>query len=93
MKQKSLTLGLFGGNQILALSAAIFQFWAISTGPVSLVSTIIGTRPVFVAIFSIILSFVLPGFLIKKSTGAKVTVLRFISILMIVVGISIIYLT
>jgi drug/metabolite transporter (DMT)-like permease len=93
IEQKSLTLGLFGGNQILALSAALLQFWAISTGPVSLVSTIIGTRPVFVAIFSIILSLILPGFLIKKSSGTRVTVLRLFSILMIVGGISIIYLT
>jgi len=93
MEQRNLTIGLLTISQILALSGTLLQFWAIARGPVSLVSTLIGTRPVFVVIFSIILSFVLPGFLIKKSSGTRVTVLRFISILMIVGGISIIYLT
>jgi drug/metabolite transporter (DMT)-like permease len=92
MKQMSLAISLIFFNQMLALSGALLQFWAMSRGPVSLISTIVGARPVFVAVYSIILSLVLPGFLLKQSPSG-VTTLRLIAIFMIVGGISIIYLT
>ena len=92
MKQKKLTLTMLFTNELIAPSAVILSFWAMQRGPVSLVSTIIGSRPVFVAIFSLILSRVLPGFL-KKIPGMKVFVVRLVAILMIFGGISIIYLT
>ena len=92
MKQKNSAMALLVFDEILALLGATLQFWAMARGPVSLVSTITGTRPVFVAIYSIILSFVLPGFLIKRGTS-EVMALRLTAIVMIVGGVSIIYLT
>jgi drug/metabolite transporter (DMT)-like permease len=92
MKRKNSAMAWLVFDEILALLGAVLQFWAMARGPVSLVSTITGTRPVFVAIYSIILSFVLPGFLIKRGTS-EVMALRLTAIAMIVGGVSIIYLT
>lgn len=92
MKRRNSAMALLVFDEILALLGAVLQFWAMARGPVSLVSTITGTRPVFVAIYSIILSFVLPGFLIRRGTSEVMT-LRLTAIAMIVGGVSIIYLT
>ena len=92
MKRKTSTLSLLGLNEILALLASALHIWAISTGPVSLVSTTLSTRPVFVAIYSIILGFVWPGFILRRISNRGMIV-RFVTIIMIVGGISIIYLT
>jgi drug/metabolite transporter (DMT)-like permease len=92
MKRRSSAMALLIFDEMLALLGAVLQFWAMARGPVSLVSTIAGTRPVFVAIYSIILSFVLPGFLIKGGASDAMA-LRLTAIAMIVGGVSIIYLT
>jgi len=92
MKRRNSAMALLVFDEILALLGSVLQFWAMARGPVSLVSTITGTRPVFVVIYSIILSFVLPGFLIKRGTS-DVMALRLTAIAMIVGGVSIIYLT
>jgi drug/metabolite transporter (DMT)-like permease len=92
MKQRNSSMFLLGFNELLALAAAMIQIWAIAVGPVSLVSTISSTRPVFIAIYSIILSVVMPGFLIRHISNRGM-VLRFAAILLIVGGLSIIYLT
>jgi len=91
MKQKSQTITILFCNEIMAPVAMGLMFWAQSRGPISLVSTILATRPVFVAIYSIILGLVFPGFLMRTSSG-RVIIIRFIATILIVGGISIIYL-
>jgi len=92
MKQKKLALGMLFANEIIAPLAVILSYWAMQNGPISLVSTIVGSRPVFVAIYSLILSRILPGFLMKFPS-MKVFMVRLAAIIMIFGGISIIYLT
>lgn len=85
------TFLIFLTNEIIAFISTVLQIRAISLGPVSLVSAIIATRPVLVALFSIILSIILPGFLLELP-GKRAMIVRLAAILMIVGGICIIYL-
>ena len=92
MERRNSTIIMVFLNEIAALSASVIFVRAVSLGPVSLVSTITGTRPAFVAVFSMILKMVLPGFLLELP-GKRVMALRFIAIALIVGGLSIISLT
>jgi len=92
MKRKGSTLVLLICNEIAALSASVLFVRAVSLGPVSLVTTIMGTRPILVAVYSMVLSLVLPGFLLELP-GKRAMAFRLAAILMIVGGLSIIYLT
>ena len=92
MKQRNSSLTLIALNEIVVMIGVVLLFWAMERGPVSLVSTIISSRPIFVGIFALILSRVLPT-LLEWHYGRGMLALRFIAITMIVVGIAIIYLT
>ena len=89
---KNSVLALLTFSEILAPTASVLLFWALESGPVSLVSTIIGSRPIFVVIYALILSRVLPSFL-EWQLGKGMLVLRLIAVAMISGGIAIIYLT
>lgn len=52
---------------------------ALSREPVSLVSTIISSRPIFVVIYAIVLNYTLPHFLVKSTTSKAMLVSRFIA--------------
>jgi len=69
----------------------ILSTWSRAEGPVSLVSTITGSRPMFVLIYALILSRFLPGFLAWQS-GRWMLAMRVIGTVMIVGGLAIIYL-
>lgn len=92
MKQRKLAIGLVALNEALAMLGAMMLFWAIQEGPVSLVSTITASRPIFVLTFAFILSRVLPAFL-EWQRGRGTLALRLIATAMIVGGIAVIYLT
>jgi len=92
MERKGSTITILLCNEIIAPVAMGLMFWAQSRGPISLVSTILATRPTFVAIYSIILGLVFPGFLMRSSSR-RVIIIRFIATILIVGSISIIYLT
>lgn len=79
-------------NEILVVIGAVLMFWAMQRGPVSLVSTIISSRPIFLFIYALIISRVSPMF-IEHQPGKAMLALRLIAIIMIVSGIAIIYLT
>ncbi len=79
-------------NELIALGSNWLLLQAIQKGPVSLVSTISATRPVFVLLYAIILSRFLPGFLIWQQ-GLAMIVIKVMATVMIVGGIAIIYLT
>ena len=92
MKKRNSTLSLLASNETLAVIGIVLQLWAMKRGPVSLVSTIISSRPIFVVLFAFISSRISPAFVDWKANRGML-VLRLIAIVMIIGGISIIYLT
>lgn len=58
-----------------------------------MVSAIIGSRPALVAFYALVLSRVLPNFLVNLTTGKVMLILRLVATAMVVGGIAIIYLT
>ena len=92
MKDRKSALGLMVFSETLVPVASILLFVALESGPVSLVSTIIGSHPIFVVLSALILSRVLPGFLKWQSDGGML-ILRLVAVAMIFSGIAIIYLT
>ena len=76
-------------NETMALVAVILSFWAIEQGPVSLVSTIMGTRPLFVFLIALALSRTFPGVL-NEHLSQRTVILKVVSIAFIVGGIAII---
>lgn len=92
MKHRNRTLGLQLFNETLAPLAIVTLYWALSMGPVSLVSALVSTRPVFVAVYALVLGRFLPGSLLRSDSTGKMTLLRLAAIAMMVGGIAIIYL-
>lgn len=92
MRRRNSTLTMLVFNEILAPTGTVLSFWALNSGPVSLVSTIISSRPIFVVIFALILSRFWPTFL-KWQPGKRLLILRIVAAAMIFSGIAIIYLT
>ncbi len=92
MKQRNSSIALIAFNEILVVAGVAMSFRAMEMGPISLVSTIASSRPVFVVIYAIILSRTYPAFL-KWQTSKGILALRLIAIAMIVGGIVIIYIT
>jgi len=92
MERRNSTLGLIAFNETLAPVASVLSFLALQTGPVSLVSTIIGSRPIFVLIFALVLSRFFPDFLVWQARRWMLA-LRLMATAMIVSGIAIIYLS
>ena len=91
LKKKKVTYALLVFNEILTMAAIFLVLWAIEKGPVSLVSTISSTRPMFVLIFAFLLSRIAPSFL-SWQPGRGLLSLRIIAVAMIVGGITIIHL-
>ena len=92
MNRRNSTIGLLVFNETLAPLGIILSFWALERGPVSLVSTIISSRPMFVLVFAIVLSRLAPTFL-EWHSGKKILILRLVATVMIIGGITIIHLT
>ena len=91
MKRRNSALALLAFNETLAPVGIMLSFWAIERGPVSLVSTILSSRPIFVFIYALVLGRVFPVFLEWRPTRATL-VLRLTATAMIVGGLAIIYL-
>ena len=88
MAKLRITLIIIMSNEILALTGVLLSFAAIQRGPVSLVSTIFSTRPLFVIIASFIISRIFPSFL--KWENPRLITIRIVAVLMIIAGIAII---
>ena len=82
-------LAIFAGNEILAPIGIAMSYWALERGPVSLVSTLISSRPLFVVAFALLLSRIAPQFLFW-SGGRRTVILRVAATVLIVGGIAII---
>lgn len=91
MPRRNSAIILLVCNELGALAAIVLSFWAIKHGPVSLVSTAIGSRPAFVFLYSLILTRIRPTFL-KWHPSPLMLILRLVATAMIVGGIAIIYL-
>jgi len=86
-RNKSMVLLFF--NESIAVVAIILFYWAMGQGPVSLVSTVVSTRPAFVFIFALIVSRFFPAVL-EERLSKSVIIIKIISILLIVGGVTII---
>jgi len=87
MEQRSKVLGLVAFNEAIVIVGFVMSFWAIDQGPVSLVSTILGTRPAFVFVFALALSFFFPTVLNERfSRGIIIT--RVVSIVLVIGGVT-----
>ena len=78
-------------NETLTPAGIVLSFWAIEQGQVSLVSTILSSRPIFVFLYALILSRVYPAFLNWQPTR-RALLLRLTATAMIVGGVAAIYL-
>ncbi len=79
-------------NETMAVFALILFYWSMQQGPVSLVSAIFSSRPLFVFLYAVLISR-FSSFLLEEQTSTSTLFLRFIAISLIVGGIVIIYLT
>ena len=91
IKNKRVTWSLIALNETLSPIGIALAFWALQRGPVSLVSPILSSRPMFVVIFALIFSRILPKFL-NWNPGKGRLPQRLIATAMIVGGIVIIHL-
>lgn len=79
-------------NEATAVTALILFYWSMQKGPVSLVSAIYSSRPLFVFLYAVVISRFSNLLLERESTGGSL-LLRFVAIALIVGGIVIIYVT
>ncbi|UCB43697.1 MAG: EamA family transporter [Dehalococcoidales bacterium] len=87
MNQRNTALGLTTLNETIAMAGFIMSFWAMEQGPVSMVSTIIGTRPAFVFIYALVLSFFFPTVL-NEHFSRGVIITKIVSIGLIIGGVT-----
>jgi uncharacterized membrane protein len=92
MKQRNSAIALVLLDESMVVIGIVLMFWAMETGPVSLVSAITSSRPIFVLIYALILSRTLPMFL-EWQSGKLMLAIRIVAVALIVGGISIIYLS
>lgn len=92
MKNAAVAICISVLGQALAMAGLMVQLQAIQKGPVSLVTTIFSSRPIFVLIIALVLSRAYPVFL-EWQKGARILALRIMATVMIFAGIAVIYLT
>lgn len=89
--KKTSTILIIIFNETIAIISVVLLYWAMERGPVSLVSALSSTRPVFVFIYALIISR-FSELLLERRTNRGILLLRFIAISMIVGGVAVIYL-
>jgi drug/metabolite transporter (DMT)-like permease len=92
MSGRNLALALIGLNEVLAMMGILLAYRAMEEGPVSLVSTITGSRPVVVFFLVLLVRRFIPQLLIEESVDRGSMMVRLVATLMIAGGIAIIYL-
>ncbi|MBN1855722.1 MAG: DMT family transporter [Dehalococcoidia bacterium] len=86
MERRAHSLRLMALNEVLSPIGIVVSFWALAHGPVSLVSTLVSSRPLFVLFFALVLSRGAPGFLVWEG-GRRQLVLKLVATTMIVAGV------
>ena len=66
MAGRNRALGLIAFNESLSVVGISLSFWAIEQGPVSLVSTVLSTRPAFVFVYAVAVSRLFPKVLDER---------------------------
>lgn len=89
LRERGKMLAVVTFNELIAPVGMVISYWALARGPVSLVSTLLSTRPLFVFLFALVLSWWAPGFL-YWSGGRKLVMVRLLATVMIVAGIAVI---
>ncbi len=92
MPGRNRALALIGLNEALAMTGILLAYRAMEDGPVSLVSTITGSRPVVVFFLVLLVRRFIPRLLVEEQVGRSSMVIRLAATLMIAGGIAIIYL-
>ena len=92
LPQRAQKIGLVAADQCVGITSAVVGFKAMGLGPVSLVNAILNIRPVFVFIFSLVLSRFLPN-IVNEPLHKNTALLKFVAIMMMTVGIVIISLS
>jgi len=82
-------LGVLGVNELIAPVGILISYWALERGPVSLVSALLSSRPLFVLVFAVVLSRRAPDFLMW-GVGRRLFLARLAGTLLIVGGIAVI---
>ena len=80
-------LGVILFNECLTVVGFVLSFWAIEQGPVSLVSTILSTRPAFVFVYAMTVSRFFPAVL-NERLSRGIVVAKVVSIGLIVGGVT-----
>ncbi len=83
------SLGMLLMNEVIAPVGILISYWALERGPVSLVSALTSSRPLFVLALAFILSRRAPAFLLWGG-GRRLFVVRLLATAMIVGGIAVI---
>jgi len=74
------------GEVVLVPAAVLLMITATKLGPVSLVATVTGTRPVFILLYSTLLS--LPSLkVLSESLDSRSLTVKLVSVMMIIGGI------
>ena len=88
VRQRSPAFAILGMNEVvLASTSMILTLWALSLGPVSLVTTLVATRSFFVLLYSTILALRFTGFL-GEETSARSLAVKVVSTSLIVAGVA-----
>ena len=87
MAQRNQVLALLLFNECIAVGGIILSFWAIERGPVSLVSTVVSTRPAFVFLYALALSLFFPAVL-DEHLSKGVMVIKVIAISLVIGGVT-----
>jgi drug/metabolite transporter (DMT)-like permease len=91
-KKRSSAIIIIIFNETIAVISVVLLYWAMERGPVSLVSAVSSTRPVFVFIYALIISR-FSELLLERRANKGTLLLRFIAVTMIAGGVALIYLT
>jgi uncharacterized membrane protein len=92
LPQRTQKISLVVIDQLVGITSAIIAFKAMGLGPVSLVNAILNIRPVFVFIFSLVLSRFLPN-IVNEPLQKRTALIKFTAIAIMTAGIVIISLS
>jgi drug/metabolite transporter (DMT)-like permease len=91
LPQKKWAAAILLGDFALSMTGFLFILRAIESGPIALVSTISGSRPIFVLFFALVIGRFWPSFIKSRRTWGGLW-LRLVATVMVVGGIATIYL-
>ncbi len=92
ISKRNQVLALMLLNECIAIGGIILSFWAIERGPVSLVSTVMSTRPAFVFLYALALSLFFPAVL-EEHLSKGVIVTKIVAISLIIGGVTLVTLS